>query len=96
MVLVNPPLVPVTIIVDVPIGVTAEPTEVLMVNVEVQVFSVDVGEQDAGEKLAVAPVGRPLADKATEAAVPAVLVTVMALVTELPLTTVLLPLSERE
>ena len=70
------PEVPVTVIVDVAVGVDAE---VEMVKVEVQ-----VGRQDAGEKDAVAPDGRPEAEKETEAAVPDTRVAVTVLDADWP------------
>ena len=62
-----------------------------MVRVEVQ-----VGLQDAGEKEAVAPAGRPDAKKATDWVVPDVRVAVTVLVTEEPWVTDLAPPLERE
>jgi hypothetical protein len=57
VVLVTPPPAPVTVIRKVPAGVELV---VLMVRVEEQ-----VGPQEAEEKEAVAPVGRPEAEKVT-------------------------------
>ena len=82
------PATPVTVIVDDPVGVDAE---VVRVNVEEH-----VGLHDPGEKEAVAPVGRPEAEKDTDCAVPETSVAVIVLDTDCPSTTVLLPPLERE
>jgi hypothetical protein len=68
------PDVPVTVIIELPVGVDAD---VEIVSVELQ-----VGTHDAGEKEAVAPDGRPEAVKETEAAVPETRVAVIVLVTD--------------
>ena len=70
------PAAPVTVIVDDPVGVDAE---VVTVTVEEQ-----VGLHDAGEKAAVAPVGRPEAEKDTDCAVPETSVAVMVLEADCP------------
>jgi hypothetical protein len=82
------PAAPVTVIVDVPVGVDAE---VVRVTVDEQ-----VGLHDAGENAAVAPVGRPAAEKETACAVPEARVALMVLVTEEPWMTATFPELERE
>jgi hypothetical protein len=74
------PPTPVTVIVDDPVGVDAE---VVSVTVDEQ-----VGLHDAGEKEAVAPVGRPDAENDTDCEVPETRVAVIVLDTDCPLTTV--------
>ena len=70
------PATPVTVIVDDPAGVEAE---VVRVTVEEQ-----VGLHDAGEKAAVAPAGKPEAEKDTDCAVPETSVAVMVLEADCP------------
>ena len=70
------PATPVTVIVEDPAGVDAE---VVRVNVEEH-----VGLHDAEEKDAVAPVGRPEAEKDTDCAVPETRVAVIVLDTDCP------------
>ena len=70
------PAAPVTVIVDDPVGVEAE---VVRVTVEEH-----VGLHDAGEKAAVAPVGRPEAEKDTDCAVPETSVAVIVLDVDCP------------
>ena len=70
------PAVPVTVIVDDPVGVEVE---VVRVNVDEH-----VGLQDPGENEAVAPVGRPEAENVTACVVPETRVAVMVLVTDCP------------
>ena len=53
---------PVTVILNVPVGVWAL---VPMVKVEVHLFSVGSGEQEAGEKEAEDWLGKPLAERET-------------------------------
>ena len=86
-----------------PVTVTAMPLSLVgvwalveIVKVDVQVFSVGTGEQDAGEKEAEDWLGKPLAERETLSAVPALLVTVTVLVTEEPWVTLIVPLLERE
>jgi len=76
---VREPLVPVTLIVDGPVGVDAE---VVRVSVDVQ-----VGLHDAGENEAVVPVGRPEAANETDCVVPEVRAAVIVLDTACPWTT---------
>ena len=76
VVLVAPPPAAVTVIVLAPTGVEAE---VFMVRVEEQ-----LGEQETGEKEALAPVGRPEAEKVNDAGVPLMRVAVMLLAAEPP------------
>ena len=82
------PATPVTVIVDDPVGVDAE---VVRVNVDEH-----VGLHDPGEKEAVAPVGKPDAEKETDCAVPETRVAVIVLDADCPWTTVLLPPLESE
>ena len=70
------PAMPVTVIVDDPVGVDAD---VVRVSVDEH-----VGLHDAGEKEAVAPVGRPDAEKETDCAVPETSVAVIVLDTDCP------------
>ena len=70
------PAAPITVIVDDPVGVDAE---VARVTVEEH-----VGLHDAGEKDAVAPAGRPEAEKDTDCAVPETRVAVIVLDTDCP------------
>jgi len=70
------PAAPVTVIVEDPVGVDAK---VVRVTVEEH-----VGLHDAGEKDAVAPVGRPEAEKDTDCAVPETRVAVIVLDTDCP------------
>ena len=70
------PATPVTVIVDDPAGVDAE---VVRVTVEEH-----AGLHDAGEKAAVAPVGRPEAEKDTGCAVPDTSVAVIVLEVDCP------------
>lgn len=81
---------PVTVMGKVPVGVL---TDVEMVRVELQVV---LGVQDVGEKLAVDWDGRPPADKEIFCSTPPVNDTVMVLLPEPPVFTVMLPLLERE
>jgi hypothetical protein len=82
---VVPPDVPLTVIGYVPVGVL-----ISVVIVIVEVHDVD-GVQLVGVKDAPAPLGRPVAENETVAAVPDVRVTVMMLVILLPCTTDLFP-----
>lgn len=89
---------PVTVIVKGPILVLGV---VDIVSVVVQEVLAPVGVHEPGEKLAVAPppeipVGKPLAAKETDRAVPLNLVTVMVALTELGFITLVLPLLDRE
>ena len=70
------PAVPVTVIVDDPVGVDAD---VVTVNVEEH-----AGLHDPGENAAVAPVGSPEAAKDTDCAVPETRVAVTVLDTDCP------------
>jgi hypothetical protein len=70
------PAAPVTVIVDVPVGVDAE---VVRVNVDEQ-----VGLHDPGENAAVVPVGRPEAENVTDCEVPETSVAVIVLDTAWP------------
>ena len=70
------PDAPVTVIVDDPVGVDAD---VVRVNVDEH-----VGLHDPGEKAAVAPVGRPEAEKDTDCEVPETRVAVIVLDTDCP------------
>ena len=70
------PAMPVTVIVDDPVGVDAE---VVRVNVDEH-----VGLQDPGENAAVAPVGRPEAGNDTDCEVPETRVAVIVLDTACP------------
>ena len=70
------PAAPVTVIVDVPVGVDAE---VVRVTVDEH-----VGLHDAGENAAAAPVGRPEAENVTDCAVPETRVAVIVLDTDCP------------
>ena len=74
------PATAVTVIVEGPIGVN---TEVVRVNVEEH-----AGLHDAGENEAVAPAGKPDAEKDTVCAVPETSVAVIVLITDCPWTTV--------
>lgn len=74
---------PVTVIVKVPVGVDAL---VAIVRVLEQ-----VGEQDVGAKVGVAPLGRPEALKLTAWVLPEVRVVVMVFEPEAPWVTVILP-----
>ena len=71
-----------------PVGVAAD---VVSVSVDEQ-----AGLQDAGEDEAVAPVGRPEAEKETDCAVPETRVAVIVLDTDCRWTTVLFPPLESE
>jgi hypothetical protein len=82
------PEVPVTVIVEDAAGVDAE--------VEIVRVDVQVGRQDAGEKEAVAPDGRPEAEKETDEAVPETRVAVTVLDTDWPWTAERLPPLETE
>jgi len=82
------PAMPVTVIVDDPVGVDAE-----IVSVTVDEH---VGLHDAGEKAAVAPAGSPEAEKDTDCAVPETRVAVIVLDVDCPWTTVLFPPLETE
>jgi hypothetical protein len=88
VVLVIPPPVAVTVMVELPAGVEAV---VLMVMVEEQ-----AGLQEAVENEAVAPVGRPEAENETAWALPDAKVVPIELVTEEPATTDLSPELARE
>ncbi len=68
------PAMPVTVIVDDPVGVDVE---VVRVNVDEH-----VGLHDAGENAAVAPAGKPEAENVTACAVPETRVAVIVLVTD--------------
>ena len=70
------PAVPVTVIVDDPVGVDAD---VVTVSVDEQ-----VGLHEAGENAAVAPVGSPEAEKDTDCAVPETSAAVIVLDTDCP------------
>jgi hypothetical protein len=70
------PATPVTVIVDVPVGVDAE---VVSVSVDEH-----VGLHEPGENAAVAPVGRPEAEKDTDCEVPESRVAVILLVADCP------------
>ena len=70
------PAVPVTVIVDDPAGVEVE---VVRVNVDEH-----VGLQDPGENEAVAPAGKPDAEKVTGCVAPETRVAVTVLVTDCP------------
>ena len=70
------PARPVTVIVDDPAGVDAEVVRVTV--------GEHVGLHDPGEKEAVAPVGRPEAEKDTDCAVPETRVAVIMLDTDCP------------
>jgi hypothetical protein len=70
------PAAPVTVIVEEPVGVDAE---VVRVNVEEH-----AGLHEAGEKAAVAPVGRPDAENDTDCAVPETSAGVIVLDTDCP------------
>ena len=70
------PAVPVTVIVDDPVGVELE---VVRVNLDEH-----VGLHDPGENAAVAPVGRPEAENVTACVVPETRVAVIVLVTDCP------------
>jgi hypothetical protein len=76
VVLVTPPPVAVTVMVEVVAGVASV---VLIVSVEVQ-----AGLQLAAENDAVAPEGRPAAENATDCEVPELEVVAMALVMDCP------------
>ena len=76
VVLVVPPPMAVTVIVELPRGVEAG---VVIVRVVEQ-----LGLQETGEKEAVAPVGNPVAEKLREAGVPVVRVAVIVVWVELP------------
>jgi len=79
----TPPPAPVTVIVRGPVGV-----EVVVVSVSVVM---QPGEQEAGEKDAVIPAPRPLAEKVTGVVVPAARVALTELVTEFGTATVRAP-----
>jgi len=70
------PALPVTVIVEDPVGVDAD---VVSVSVDEQ-----VGLHDAAENAAVAPVGRPDAEKETDCAVPETRVAGIVLDTDCP------------
>ena len=70
------PAAPVTVIVDDPVGVDADVVRVT--------DKEHVGLHDAGEKAAVAPVGKPEAEKDTDCAVPETSVAVIVLDTDCP------------
>ena len=74
------PEAPVTVIVEVPVGVEEE---VVSVNVDEH-----VGLHEPGENAAVAPVGRPEAENDTDCEVPETSVAVIALDPDCPCTTV--------
>ena len=76
VVLVVPPPMAVTVIVELPRGVEAGVVIVRVVE--------RLGEQETGEKEAVAPTGRPEAEKVNEAGVPVVRVAVIVDCAELP------------
>jgi len=80
--------VPVTVIVDDPVGVDAA---VVSVSVDEQ-----AGLHDAGENEAVVPAGRPEAANETDCVVPETKVAVIVLDTDCPWTTDLFPPLERE
>ncbi len=82
------PLVPVTVIVDGPVGADAE---VVRVSVDEQ-----VGLHDAGENEGVVPAGRPDAENETDCVVPETRVAVIVLDTACPWTTDLFPPLESE
>ena len=76
VVLVIPPPVPVTVMVEVPVGVDDV--------VEIVSPLEHVGVHAVGEKAAVAPVGTPEAEKATDCAVPETSAALRVLETEAP------------
>src|SRR5881409_654285 len=80
---VTPPPVPVTVMVEVPVGVVED---VLMVKLVEQ-----VGEHAVEENNALAPVGNPEAEKDTDCVVPDTSAALMELETEAPWLTALLP-----
>src|SRR5207244_198298 len=82
------PAVPVTVIVDDPVGVDAD---VVTVSVDEH-----AGLHEAGENAAVAPVGSPEAENDTDCAVPETSAAVIVLDTDCPGTTVLFPPLESE
>src|SRR6266550_2544859 len=88
VVLVTTPPLPVTVRVEVPVGVVED---VLIVRAVEQ-----VGVHDVEENAAVAPVGNPEAEKATDCAVPDTSAALMVLATEEPWLTDLLPPFARE
>jgi hypothetical protein len=88
VVLVTPPPVAETAMVEVPLGVAPL---VVTVNVEAQ-----VGLQVPGENDAVAPEGKPETEKATDCVLPDTNVAVIELVTDDPAVTDLLPVLLRE
>ena len=67
---------PVTVIVDDPVGVDAEVVRVTV--------GEHVGLHDAGENVAVAPLGRPEAENVTDCAVPETSVAVIVLDPDCP------------
>ena len=73
---VRVPAVPVTVIVEDPVGVDAEVVKVIV--------DEQVGLHDPGEKAAVAPVGRPEAEKDTGCEAPETRVAVIVLDTDCP------------
>src|SRR5213080_4657166 len=83
VVLCTPPPSPVTVMVEEPMGVEAEVVRVRVVE--------QVGVQEMAEKEAVAPLGRPAAEKETDCEVPETRVAVMVFVTEEPRVTDLSP-----
>jgi hypothetical protein len=88
LVLVTPPPAAVTVIREVPAGVELV---VLMVRVEEQ-----VGPQEVEEKEAVAPAGRPEAEKVTASVPPDIKVALIKLVTDEAAVTDLFPVLLRE
>ena len=70
------PAVPVTVIVEDPVAVDAEAVTVIVEE--------HAGVHDAGEKAAVAPVGKPEAEKDTDCAVPETSVAVIVLDVDCP------------
>lgn len=85
VVCVKAPLVPITVIGNVP---SDAPPVAVSVSVEPQLR---FGVHEVGEKLAETPAGRPLADKLTEAGAPERSVMFTEFVTEPPCTTERLP-----
>ena len=85
---VSPPPVAETVMVELPVGVVE--------SVETVMMEVQVGEQEVGENDAVAPAGRPEAEKLTDWVEPERREDETELVTELPCATDFAPPFERE
>ena len=77
-------------IIELPVGV------VLKVETVSVLVQVELGVHEAGEKLAVAPSGSPLAEKVTASVTLEIKVVVMVLATDWPWFTDLLPLLDKE